>query len=241
MKKDFSLIGKLLGYSAMVTAATLAVSNNAQAQVYGETVNRDIHLGESFSLDFNLDGIIDFDFYNAQTSWTQSYSTYTRVELYCKPSNLVNAGIVDPVSYYDANSYKVIGWGAGNAIKSSSGTWKPSGADYSLQKLEFVDVATPAVFNEGNWKDFAQHYLGFKFEISGAVKYGWVRVQVNADLSHLTILDYAYESNGGQILTGCAFSPVPTPTPPTPTNAEKVQTINEKILIDAFGNILIIN
>lgn len=53
----------------------------------------------------------------------------------------------------------------------------------------------------------ASGFLGFSFEISGDVKYGWLAVTYNSAANTLVMGDFAYEDSGASILAGAIPEP----------------------------------
>ncbi|MEQ9460889.1 MAG: PEP-CTERM sorting domain-containing protein [Phycisphaeraceae bacterium] len=65
--------------------------------------------------------------------------------------------------------------------------------------------------NRGAGYDFVGqgNFLGYSFEIDGNTHYGWVQVDVSADLLNATVTGYAYESTPD---TGIVAGAIPEPT-----------------------------
>ena len=60
-----------------------------------------------------------------------------------------------------------------------------------------------AYFTSGNFIGTSNVYVGLKVKVSGTIRYGWMEVSVNANISQYTILQYAYSDEPGlSIMTG---------------------------------------
>ena len=56
-----------------------------------------------------------------------------------------------------------------------------------------TQAITLSASQAGNFCGAGDKYLGVRFDLSGDTHYGWIRVNVAADCSRITIKDYAYE------------------------------------------------
>jgi hypothetical protein len=183
---------KIKIYSALAGGLVLVNTNEAEAQVVYTNVNPDAVVNattSTYNLDLNNDGTVDF-----QLRRTAGYYTYFRVT---------------------STNYS-------NKAKNAT-----TGATWMVGKLNLNDtISSTNVFNStslewgknsisgyGPWFGGAtDKYIGVKFQISSVTYYGWIRVDVAADLSNMTIKDFAYESSPGALIKAGAMASVPMVT-----------------------------
>jgi len=181
MKRDLLL--KMKAYS-VAAGAVIAVGSNADAQV---VYSGDISELVTTSYDIDLDG----DAVNDFTIGLATSSSYKSVNL--TPVASGNQWL--STALYN-NYVKAIP--ASTEIGSVATPW---GNDTFLWNMGWIKSGTSNY--PGNFIGQGDQFIGVKFDISGAVHYGWIRVNVAADATQLTVIDWAYESTAdGNINAG---------------------------------------
>jgi hypothetical protein len=192
MNKTKNFQTKLKSYSA-IAGTLVAAANTAGAQIIYTDVSPDevVNTGGAYNLDLNNDGTVDYQF---------------------QVTHGTNSAYGFPIQYDLAAIVPVPG--SGNAIDTLNGpiahnlndplnstnAWvDDAGASYQLLGLNLPSLA----YQTGNFIGTTDKYIGFKFKISGADHYGWVRIDLNSTATSLTIKDYAYDATANtQILAG---------------------------------------
>lgn len=193
-KKD-----KLFSYSAMA-AAFVACSSEASADiVYVDIPDASLILGDFATLDLDGDGVVDFGFIldSDTPDWTfiQAFGYLSGLS-YGNPNNQFAGYSGAFLPYASAiNSGDVIG----------------SGLDFlaSTYNLAFVASLYSGV-TYGQFGDGTDKFMGFQFDISGTLHYGWVRVNATVDPVTLIIKDWAYDDEADlPIIAGATETPLP--------------------------------
>ncbi len=192
---------RLIQYSAF-SACFLALQQNARAQAVYSDIDPDIVLDEnweSFGLDMNNDGIIDFGFLNRSFNFLTYYSNYSsRFEaLYVGPQSPLNeiaalTHVISP-SYGGFTVYFPFAIVSNETIDDGLGFH-----NNGYQTLAYR-YATPDGFYfpyGGLWyPEVLDHFLGVRFiDTANCLHYGWIRCDVKEDGRVLVIKDYAYET-----------------------------------------------
>jgi hypothetical protein len=193
----------LLGYAAAASAAgvsLLAMVQPAEAKIIFTPANLPITVnGPLVGIDFNHDGIVDFNFYNVVQSGADQARAQGR----------------PPLGFY-AHALSVIPAQASNSVGAiTSFTKTPCAAElgpgrkvgpgknFLPNQLALFAVAgdytSPGTLN-CPWQRGQGGFLGLKFVVGGQTFYGWVRINLG---TVPTIIGYAYENiPNGTILTG---------------------------------------
>lgn len=200
---------RLANYSA-VAGAVLA-TGAVNGQITYVDVNPDAVVNNSnspYNLDMNNDANPDMIFEVQAVSQSGSYSYM---------------GI--PFTYNIQGSYALVAAGSGAAVvgsvSGSSSTFVPAmlldgnqvdglqtfGTGGALGFAGELDIPAFGYSNypvaQGDWLGQADKFLGVRITNSGATHYGWVRLDVAADASTITVKDYAYNSVASEsILAG---------------------------------------
>jgi hypothetical protein len=197
---------KLIAYSAAASAASvglLALTQTAEAKVVYTAANVQIPANTSVGLDFNNDGVPEFNFY--------FYQYGPR-----KP-------LAPPLGYHEDNlviQLPKIGdevWATqsskdGNCVAALPAAAKVGpGAPFVQNASVFVWGSDGTAYANETFCKFGElkrgAFLGLKFLINGETHYGWAHVTVSL---HTAVLNgYAYETVPNQpILTGKTNGPV---------------------------------
>ena len=203
--KQNSLEINLKKYSLLAGSVTAAIST-VNAQIVYTNINPDTLLnnnGENYALDLDNNGIAEFNLSILDTAiFYSSYNTQTNLQVAGATiiSDITGASFVENSSYplaiaqgdtIDGNdqfiSYPV----------SSSSFGAPI---LGLLSYSTIDTLTGNTLAQGsatygNFIPNQEDFIGVKFDISGNVHYGWIRVEVSSDADTLIIKDYAYESS----------------------------------------------
>ncbi|MCB9195863.1 MAG: T9SS type A sorting domain-containing protein [Flavobacteriales bacterium] len=209
MKKTVTLDSKIKQYASVACGITAVTS--ASAQVVYTDVNPDATITaggatSQYAVDFDNDGSFDvaFAMFTGSQTGTYPYSGYNIPYTLDYTVGVATFGTAAPATNgWLASSGNVAGLSAGSRIGSSA-TF--NGSQGSMGGVFNTYLGAPisnsfGPYSSGNFLG-AEKYLGVRFDINGAVHYGWVRVEMSADATTMIIKDYAYES-----------------TPETPINA----------------------
>ena len=201
---------KIKKYLALAGGISSAVSA-ANAQVVYTDINPDFLLTGNFNtynLDLNNDSISDFTFTNIDYYYNSTSTSGSNVTT--SVANVVGAAIGNNVlnnswmvgpstSFYEPlslNQGDLIGASASFSsyyISSSSSIGAPIAANLNYQNFLNGVLISSSNYFFGDFVIDQEGIIGVKFNISGDIHYGWVRVEVSSD-KLLSIKDYAYES-----------------------------------------------
>jgi len=196
--KQNSLETNLKKYSLLAGSVTAAIST-VNAQIVYTDVNPDTLLnnnGEIYALDLDNNGIAEFNIQFVDTAYFYSFYGVQISSQYVGASiSNVNPGaafVGDTALFYPS----ALAQGDtinGNDIFASS---------YGAPILEFLSstVISGTSTNQssnsyGNFIPNQEAFIGVKFDISGNVHYGWLRVEMSSGADTIIIKDYAYESS----------------------------------------------
>ncbi|MFP5470939.1 MAG: T9SS type A sorting domain-containing protein [Bacteroidia bacterium] len=181
---DKKLRNKLKTYAALSAVASL-VASNAEAAVVHTNVNTTFGPGDSYDLDLDNGGIMDFSFKNNGTY----YTSYGVAALFLMNPNF--NGIIGSVGGY--GYLYPLNIPSGSYIGSNYWTFY---TNYSYGSLNWYG-------GYGNFIGVTAGFIGLQFDISGNTHYGWVRISCDATGGNWEVIDYAYESTPNvPIVTG---------------------------------------
>ncbi|GLB50450.1 T9SS type A sorting domain-containing protein [Neptunitalea lumnitzerae] len=188
MKKNYpkSNIGKkLLKYGAF--AGALAGVSEASGQIVYTDINPDFAGGNdmNYMLDLDGDGTDDFNIYQVHNSSSWYGFSYSYNYLYMMPMAATNEILGD--SGYYAYPFAL---DAGDIISSGQTSWNNNSFSYGYMSLNYAGY-------DGNFIGVTDKYVGVRFAISGAIHYGWVRLDVDASGSSWVVKDFAYNVTPG--------------------------------------------
>ncbi len=189
--------GNLAFASAAAGGAALAMAPAAEAAIQYSGLRNILVTLRTEGIDLDNDGFTDLNIIQSFSSATVSSILYTNEKAIIDPQKYGTANIV-------ANAIAVPG--GANRVKALSN-------DYNIVN----DTAT-LLAGTGTWKysqklldNFAgavDKYIGVRFTNAGGEHFGWVQVNVAADRSSITIVDWAYEDTpGASILAGAGSGP----------------------------------
>ncbi|NND87700.1 MAG: T9SS type A sorting domain-containing protein [Flavobacteriaceae bacterium] len=184
MKKITS--NKLLNYGAM-SAAILGTADAAGQFVYTNLdPDQSVATGEAFPFDLNGDSIDDFslDIFDAAGG---------------------AGAVIFPGVNGSVNSMNgLLGTSSGGftyPYNLSSGATIGAGEPFIVGDrgdLNFYSCAYPGSNFCGGVTD---GFIGLVFDLGGNTHYGWVRIDLSADATSMTVKDFAYESTPGMSIT----------------------------------------
>ncbi len=204
---------KLLGYSVTAGAVLTLGTAAAEAVAIKTTPGAPITVTPNnfFSLDIDGDSNIDFYLGISNYSTVKASGTFIANSAYvtgayyysgsANPNNFSNQIAGD----YTSTVPKALNLPGGISISSSlsaTGLTFANLAFYGFSKTSGMSTGT--TFNTGN---FGRGFLGVSFEISDDYHFGWVDVEVNGDISQLTIYGWGYETVAGEGIE----TPIPEP------------------------------
>jgi hypothetical protein len=153
-------------------AGVLALAQPSEAKIVYTKTHKVIGIDETFPLDLNHDGVIDF--------LIKNYSAYE-------------------LGVDEAFGNKVEG--SGNlafALRKGATIGPRQHFISSSGRLEvmFDSFCSETCVSSGQWKNVNNRYLGLKFQIKGKTHYGWARLNVSGGYRTVTgtLTGYAYET-----------------------------------------------
>ena len=201
LKANDPLTGKLLSYSAAATAI-LAIGQQAEAQVAYTDVDPDEsftgEVGDKgiYELDINNDGTVDLQIIHGNDDW---YSGWQSVRVL--PQN--QGGVVTGAIYFTAwekSYYMGLMFEKDAVIGPDEGF--NSSEDYGSVQMAWQGTSYSIAYTSGPWVGETDKYLGVRFSLDDGTTfhYGWVRLDVAADMTSFTVKDYAYEETADQFI-----------------------------------------
>lgn len=186
------LLSKLKTYSAL--AGATAVAGYAHGQIKHTDLNPDsVFTGHGqYDLDLNNDLAPDFrlriDTVKKMTAGTASTLFQTNDTIEIQPLGAGKSFISNGTSYAKAMVN-------GSSI-ASSGSWATSSQYLGIYFRFFIigSISTGITTTYGSWQNKSNAYLGLRLIAGTDTTYGWARLSANANLSKLTLKDYAFQS-----------------------------------------------
>jgi hypothetical protein len=122
----------------------------------------------SYYLDLNNNGMYEFELRHFNPGGMAFVEIHQNPNMNTTQEVLLNSsGLTKPLSYSEV-------------IGPNSGPW---GSDWASILQE-----------PGTWYDGTDKYIGIRFKISNAWRYGWARINIATDSLSFTVKDYAYQS-----------------------------------------------
>lgn len=143
---------------------------------------------------FDIDGDLVDDFTIRHTVGSNWYDYATAG---ITGTNSTNQVVADTASWYQS----AIALNSGDSINTASNFY--IGRDENLGSV---------YYGRGNVIGAGDTYVGFKFDIAGDTKYGWMGLNFSSDGKKVSIYDYAYEDSGLGIAAGNKGISVPEPS-----------------------------
>ena len=246
MDKKNTLESRLKKYTALAGGITVAVAGTGQV-IYTDINPDSVNVGhlDVTLIDFDGDGNDDFTLVTIIQSATGTFPYGSGVVSYG-----VNTDAAVGVAGTGANS----GWMATNTTSAAPmNNVTPSAAiggagafRTGTGTLGFVQGVTYGVpfsgYNTtntgGNFLNATDAYIGVKFDIAGAAHYGWVRVDLSADGTTLTVKDYAYEATAGTAINAGDVGPCSIPIDVTAVVTDETQGNDAAVDITVTGGTL---
>lgn len=181
LQRDLSCYVLAAG-AAGVTMLSLAIPS--EAEIIHTKVNRVIGRGQSYNIDLNHDGVVDFTIQNISSRCTRTFTYCPMFEIVASPAN------GNSIEYQASPSYAA-------ALRPGAliGSAVPMNNAEEFMAAEFRESGSFYYF--GSWLNATNRFLGFSFELHGRYHYGWARLTVRSpEKYHLTALlsDFAYET-----------------------------------------------
>jgi len=188
MKKNTPLnLGKRLASYGALTMAIAGISDATGQITYTDVDPDETLTGTRFLLDLNGDAITDFEISNDGVFSGVTPGTTARI--YTSNDVLgMNAG---------GNYNYPFALEEGEVLDSGASTWITNS---NYQTLNWQGCA----YTNSQWCDGqVDKYAGLRLNVGGEQFYGWVRMDIPADASSITIKDYAVNTVAGEgILAG---------------------------------------
>lgn len=199
---------KLAGFTAM--AGAVIAGNSVDAQIVYTDVNPDVVVdvnNPNYDLDLNNDAITDVSFLVDSTAGSATYSgipfTYnaTYAVAYPAPGGGLQMSLVPGSS--SSMTSAVAPLNNGDAINAGA-MFDSSGGTLGVDVLVNIPLlGYTYAYQGGEFLGVSDKFLGVKFTAGANTHFGWVRLDVAADASTITIKDHAFNAfPNGEILAG---------------------------------------
>jgi hypothetical protein len=174
----------------------LSLAMPSDAEIVHTKVDRVIGRGQSYGIDLNHDGIIDFSIQNIFNRCTRTFGYCPVVEIVAYPAN------------GNEIEYGVQNWYAA-ALRPGAvvGSGAPMNNAEEFMADEFRSAGTFYYF--GSWLNATDRFLGLSFVVQGEIHYGWARLTVySKEKYRLTafLSDFAYETEANTPIEAGATS-----------------------------------
>jgi hypothetical protein len=213
MKKKLQLNEKKLASFTAVASAVIA-GNSVDAQIVYTDVSPDVVIDTTlgtYAIDFNNDAAPDVQFNVLHVSGSGTYQasvgtfTYTYSGTYAAAGTPPGGGMQQalvPSGSSSTMTSAVVPLNNGDAINGLANFGTSSGIGYDITfSIPAFGYSLPYI--GGEFLGVTDKYLGVKFTAGATTHFGWVRLDVAADASTITIKDYAYNQfPDGEILAG---------------------------------------
>ena len=189
-------------YTAVAGAVIAAGSVNSQI-VYTD-VNPDavVDVNTPFDIDFNTDATVDASFSVFGTAGSGTFTSYGQTLNYTYDINFAlvyaNNVLVGEPSTTTSSYETVTALNDGDAIGAVAQFGTSSGYGLVLGiggSWVAPENSYTYIYNIGNFLGAVDKFVGTKFTAGANTHYGWVRVDVAADASTITIKDYAFNAS----------------------------------------------
>jgi len=217
MKQANTILLKKLGQYSALAAPFLSGIGAAHAQVIYHDIDPDVVLGigDSYSLDLNNDGNVDFMF-KVSTYGTSGSLAWDFAGLIPYPASHSNpngfAGYVNTFGG-DPSLYGFPSMFNQSQVIDANLPWK------AMPDLIWIESSAERYFYAGmvsnyygeifgQWSGAVDNYLALRFTKDGsaALNYAWVRCDVDSDGTTLTIKDFAFEDTPDTPITAGEFT-----------------------------------
>lgn len=202
---------RLLGYASAASAAgvgLLALAQPAEAKIIYTPANIPIvERGPNVLLDVNNDGVADFSFYNAATTFAARKNARPPLGGYAHV-----IGVAPTVAESNNEVGAITSFLGGvcaaevapNRRVGNGDNFQPGVLDLFAVAGDYTSPGTPRCPWQG--RNNKGGFLALKFIVSGQTYYGWAHISLTG--TNPTITGYAYENTpGGSIKTGQTHGP----------------------------------
>lgn len=181
LQRDLSRYALAAG-AAGFTMLSLAIPS--EAEIIHTKVDRVIGGGQSYNIDLNHDGVVDFTIQNISSRCTRTFTYCPVFEIVASPAN------GNSIEWHRLPSYAA-------ALRPAAliGPAAPLNNAEEFMAREFRESGS--FYYGGSWFGVTNRFLGLSFELRGQFHYAWARLRVSSrEKSHLTALlsDFAYET-----------------------------------------------
>jgi len=209
MEKKITLESKLKKYTALAGGLTL-VAGAAQGQVFHTDVNPDLVISGNQAgtvIDFNGDATGDITLATIDTVTTGIYP-YGSYQI---PYTFTYKGAVAMTPGAGSNEGWMASATSGAPLSNAAGLTIGGGSTFGTGQGAIGNVVSYYLGapingsygpNTSGMVGATDAFLGIKFDIGGSAHYGWVRVDLDATGTILTVKDYAYEMTADTDITG---------------------------------------
>ncbi len=205
--KNKSLNKRLALYSAMAGTIVLAANSSEAAMIYTD-IDPDAVLstsGEVFDIDFEQSGTNQFTI-ALQFNFLTQAGTSQWANQVAIIANTPNASWRSDISTGPAYGEGALALENGQPVFVPNVFWGRR-EDFTNNVASY---STLHGFQNGNFINSTNKFIGTKFKIGADSHYGWINVQVNSNATKVAITGYAYNSDKeGNIRAGTLDAPEP--------------------------------
>ena len=208
LKKSLTSNKNLAFYSAVAGAVALAADPSNADMVYTD-IDPDAVLSTSgavFDIDFEQSGTNQFTIalqFNEQTLHSTKQWIANQAAIISDTPNASWRSDVTTSPGYGSGALALFN---GQPVDSPNAYWGRR-EDFTNNMANY---STLLGYQNGNFINSTNKFVGAKFKIAGNTHYGWINVQINQDATKVTITGYAYNSDpGGNIRAGTLDAPEP--------------------------------
>jgi hypothetical protein len=195
-----NILDRLAKYSAAAASVT-AMTGTANAQIIYTDINPDISVVDSgfYLVDFNLDNVWDVGL--AAQRYVSSTSSVGLIMAQGNTSNSASSnGIMFTTGSIPSSSGGTNTYYAAVALDNGENIGASGNFASSSAFLAFDVMSSGLSFAGGQFLNTTDKYVGARFEISGLIHYGWIRLDCDATGSQFTIKDYAYNLTPNELI-----------------------------------------
>jgi hypothetical protein len=194
-------LGAYVAASAAAGVSLLALTPSADAEIVYTPVTATIGHNDSYNLDLNNDGIVDYII--AERGGEENANGVLNIlSARAAVSNQVNCPSTFCISSFVYAAALQKGSQVGGVVRRG---WLDGAVEMALQDT----FRSGGTYHVDGWANVKNRYLGLKFKIDGVYHYGWARLTVEFQkqedgkprtwLAHLS--GYAYETTPGKPIT----------------------------------------
>lgn len=185
------LSNRIAQYSALTVA--MAGIADANGQIYYSGILDDTVFNDTYSLDLDGDGNIDFKIDHSY--YSSGYINDLFINRVFNTQNGILGSVITGPNFDYMYPFAL----SEGLISSGDNNWNIDSGNMYLN-LRSCNYLTNSNWCNGE-SESTKKYLGLRFEFSGEIHYGWARLEIGTNPSDWVIKDYAYNETAGESIT----------------------------------------